>query len=621
MKRGRLILLLTVALVALGHRSDGQQARSAAEQLGLAGSTPRGALIYLQARDLSALLKTWLASPVRDEFYKSRSFSAFANSRVYLKLQQRREDFEKALGFGLGEDRLAELAGGTSALAIYDIGALEMVFVTRSPRERAIATMMFKQAPQFQERAAEGLAYYVRDVSTDFGRLNQQFCFAYTGGKLIVTTTEGLMVRALRNEKGDGSDSLLPDVLATVEKARGFATHEVTMWLDQGKLNANRYFNNYWLHQNVRGTGGDGSTLAGIESGLVDLQLTRDSMVEQRWFVLRADAPERRPAPVSGDQASAFAKLAPPDAQLVEVRAGNPGGRLGETIFRSLFGKLPDEARLSNQAPDHTRSSDGEGGGRARAERYSRLDTRFDKDVDDDMALSRPQLATAQTPQASAPQSSLQSPGLSARLEELISATSPSGYCEIVRSRMDQGRPFARFERAVVVEMKPGATLDRAALEKVVADEMRARFVVSGVDPQLAWQADSSVRYLAQSLLEQGAAYAVSDRYLVLASSRELARDILQAGTNPAAPQKIDGQIEYYAVVKIAEARPVFDKLMSKLDGKTEAGGQDEEEGSGEVKFFSENVSSLIGASKIREARLRRATDGAVVSERVVYSW
>ncbi|HVF91125.1 MAG TPA: hypothetical protein VNH22_13745, partial [Blastocatellia bacterium] len=282
MKTGRLVLLLAVALAALGHRSDGQQARPVAEQLRLAGSTPRGALLYLQARDLSALLKTWLASPVRDGFYKSRSFSAFSNSRVYLKLQQRREDFEKALGFGLGEDRLAELAGGISALAIYDIGALEMVFVTEAPRERAIATVMFRQAPQFQERSADGKAYYVREVTTDLGRLNQQFCFAYTGGKLIVTTTEGLMVRALRNEKGDGADSLLPSVLATAQQAGGFAAHEVTMWLDQGRLNANRYFNNYWLHQNVREAGGDDSTLAGIESGLVDLQLTRESMVEQR---------------------------------------------------------------------------------------------------------------------------------------------------------------------------------------------------------------------------------------------------------------------------------------------------------------------------------------------------
>jgi hypothetical protein len=308
---------------------------------------------------------------------------------------------------------------------------------------------------------------------------------------------------------------------------------------------------------------------------------------------------------------------------LIEVRAGNPGGRLGETIFGSLFGKLPDETRLSSQVPDHTRSSDDEAGGRARTERYSRLDTRFDKDVDDDMSLNPPRPASA-TAQAndSVPQAS-RAPGMTARLEEVLSATSPVGYCEIARSRMDQGRPFARFERAVVVEMRAGAALDRAALEKAVADEMRSRFVVSGVDPQLAWQADSSVRYLAQSLLEQGAAYSVSDRYLVLASSRELARDIMAAASGPSAPQKIDGQVEFYAVVRIADAKPVFDRLMSKLDGKVEtsgAAGQDEEE-SGEVKFFSENISSLLGASGIKEARLRRATEGAVVSERLVYSW
>jgi len=39
---------------------------------------------------------------------------------------------------------------------------------------------------------------------------------------------------------------------------------------------------------------------------------------------------------------------------------------------------------------------------------------------------------------------------------------------------------------------------------------------------------ESGVRYLAQSLMEQGSAYAVSDEFLVLASSREFARDILK---------------------------------------------------------------------------------------------
>jgi len=229
MRINRIVILFLVAVATLAHQSDGQSARPVSEQLPLAGVTPRGAMLYVQARDLSALMKMWVASGVRDKFYKSKSFADFSDSHAYLKLQGRKKDFETALGFGLDEGRLAELAGGASAVAVYDIGKLELVFVTEVGRERAIATAMFKQAPQFQERSSDSGVYYVRDVTTDGGRLNQQFCFAHSSGKLLVTTSEGLMIRALANAKSAGADSLLADVTAMAELAKGFAAHEVTM--------------------------------------------------------------------------------------------------------------------------------------------------------------------------------------------------------------------------------------------------------------------------------------------------------------------------------------------------------------------------------------------------------
>jgi hypothetical protein len=155
---------------------------------------------------------------------------------------------------------------------------------------------------------------------------------------------------------------------------------------------------------------------------------------------------------------------------------------------------------------------------------------------------------------------------------------------------------------------------------------VRARFVVAGIDPKLGWQDEASVRHLAQSLLEQGAAYSISGKYLVFASNKEFARDILQAASTPAlAPAtKIDGALEFYSLIRVAEARPVFDKLMSKLDGKEEksAANQDQdEESSSTINFFSDNISSLISASTIREVRLHREVSGAIATERILYSW
>src|SRR5438552_11923500 len=167
MRTKKLILLIAVAMLALAHRSDGQQTRPVGEQLKLAAVMPRGAMVYVQAGDLAALMKTWLASPVRSKFYDSASFAAFQKSHVYLKLQDRKKDFETAIGVGLDEKRLAELAGRASAVSVYDIGKLEIVFVTEVPRARAVASALFKLAPQFSERSADGTSYYVRDVTAD----------------------------------------------------------------------------------------------------------------------------------------------------------------------------------------------------------------------------------------------------------------------------------------------------------------------------------------------------------------------------------------------------------------------------------------------------------------------
>jgi hypothetical protein len=270
-------------------------------------------------------------------------------------------------------------------------------------------------------------------------------------------------------------------------------------------------------------------------------------------------------------------------------------------------------------------SSDEESGGRV--ERYSQLDARFDVDVDDEQAPSRGGNTSSRKAR---PEASTQKAPTS--FVTAITKLAPVAVCELTRSKADPDRPFVHFERAVVIEMKSEAALDRAALERAIIEEMRARFVVAGVDPRFGWQDDAGVRVLGQSLLEQGAAYVVTGKYLVLASSKQLAADIAQAAAATAEAPRIDGAVSFYALVRIADAKPVFDKLMAKLDGKVaeppapKAKKEDQEEESSDesannIKFFSDNVSSLVSATTIREMRLRREASGPLVVERLVYSF
>lgn len=619
MRIGKLIVLIMIGILTLAHQSDGQQARPVPEQLKLAGIMPRGAMVYVQANDLSALMKTWLASPVRTQFYDSASFAAFQKSRIYLKLQDRKKDFESAIGVGLDESRLAELAGRASAVSIYDIGKIEMVFVTEVPRVRAVASSLFKQAAQFSERSADGTSYYVRDVTTDGGRLNQQFCFAYLDGKLIVTTTEGLMIRAIGNGKAASSDSLLSDVLALAGEAAGFAAHDATMWLDQERLNANRYFGNYWIHHNTRGE------LAAVEAGLIDLRITREGMTEQRWLKKAAGGRGLDAGMIDAAQLAALMKFAPASAQLAQVHGTAAVERVSAAIEQALFGKLPEESWSPPEIPDRTHTS-GNDDENTRAERYSRLDARFDIDVDDEQA---PKRGKGSAGQKTAKPGSNETPGsgFKKNIDSILTSAATTAYSEFARSRTEAGKPFVRFERAIVAQLKPEA-VNREALERAIVDELRARFVVAGTQPRLEWQDDGAIRFVAQSLLEQGAAYSISGGYLVMASSKEFAHDIMQAAKAAASSaEKTDALLEgvdFYALVRVASAKPVFDTLVSKLDGRepqTKVARNKDDEEERDVKFFSENLSSLIAASAIRDVRLSRRSAGPLMTERVVYSW
>jgi hypothetical protein len=594
------ILFIAVLLAALAHRSDGQQRATVEQQLRIAALMPKGASVYVQTRDLSAVMRRWLASSQRAKFYKSASYKAFTRSRIYLKLADRIKDFEGAIGVGLDESRLTELAGGASAVAVYDIGNTELVLATELPRERAIVTALFKQAPKLQERTAEGENYYVAEVTTDAGRLKQQFCFAHVAGKLIVTTTEGLMLRVLRNLKQpQAADSLLPDVLATANQATGFGAGDLTLWLDQARLNETLYFRSYWIHDNT-------PQLSWMQTGIASLTFGVDAMREQRWFSAGAGAPPAgRGNAVTADTANGMLGIVPADAQLVRLYSDSTGSKLGAAAERTLLGTLRAVAPTGEAVPDQTSSS---GTGSLRRERYSRLDSRFDRDVDDEVPDAR-----------AAEAAGTQDTGLAKTLTGLLEPVSGGVFCEAARSRIDSERLFVEFDRAFVVLLKENSTLDRAALEGAILRELRARFAVAGVDPRLEWREDAGVRYVSQPLVRQNAAYAVSGRYLVLGSTREFVADVLKRTAAPA-PRIVDGPTNYVALVRLAASKPVFDRLMGVLDGKVAntASSDDEER---EIKFFSENLSSLVDALAVREMRVKQTREASGLREEVWYGW
>src|SRR5262245_45614808 len=102
------VLVVATLLAAGGWALEGAPVR-ASEPTRFAASMPRGALAYLELRDLGGLMKQWLASPSRGRYYASASYRAFRRSRLYLKLQDRLSDLQEGFGFELTEENLAKV--------------------------------------------------------------------------------------------------------------------------------------------------------------------------------------------------------------------------------------------------------------------------------------------------------------------------------------------------------------------------------------------------------------------------------------------------------------------------------------------------------------------------------
>src|SRR6185369_10014653 len=157
----------------------------------------------------------------------------------------------------------AEIAGGPSAIAIYDPGKLEVLVATEVPRERALASTLFAQAKSFEERkTAKGTTYYAREVSSDGGSLVQRIAFGYSGDRLWVGTSEALVAEALDGPQNGG---LGPSVGDTIKAAGDFTAHDLLVWFDMERTVRNKYFNLYWIQRNAK-------DLDGIASGIVDLE-------------------------------------------------------------------------------------------------------------------------------------------------------------------------------------------------------------------------------------------------------------------------------------------------------------------------------------------------------------
>ena len=136
-------------------------------------------------------MKDWEGSNEKKSWLASDNYKVFAHSRLFLRFKDAQQEFDAAAGFSPDMSLVDGAAGGNSALALYDIGNLEFLYVTRMPSARAYQTMLWQSRAKFQPRKSAGIDYFVRQEQRRLA------AFAVTNDLLLIATEEQAMASAL----------------------------------------------------------------------------------------------------------------------------------------------------------------------------------------------------------------------------------------------------------------------------------------------------------------------------------------------------------------------------------------------------------------------------------------
>ena len=125
---------------------------------------------------------------------------AIAELHLALKLISRWEEFNNALGFQFDAATPTGAAETRAAVAVYDIGQLDLIFIAPLSEEKIALTQFFQNKDRFEEaESPAGDVYYRQAVEADRGRQKQVLAFAALNGRFIVATNESLLLRTIAN--------------------------------------------------------------------------------------------------------------------------------------------------------------------------------------------------------------------------------------------------------------------------------------------------------------------------------------------------------------------------------------------------------------------------------------
>ncbi len=630
-RKYRKLIIVSAALALVVCVSLLVYARATREARGpyaLAADLPRGALVYAQCADLPALVKLWDESTFKQQLLSSTSFQQFARRHLALKLVERWTEYNDALGFTLDAGTLAAATQHKAAIAIYDIGRLDLVLIAPVSEEQSLAAAFFTHKDGFEEtELPDGTSYYRREAEVDLGRERQTLAFAWARGRFVLATDERLLLRTLANINGRAQKDRLADDPAFQTLSRELAPHLATVWVDQTALNRDWYFKSYWVQRNI-------AELQTLRAGLFDLEIQAGKWIEHRRFLLSGQT--TRPATsLPAADAQRLAALMPADAPYYKVRALARDGA-GALLRDTLLDRAPEDDGGGDGANWSWRSYDdsnfaaegedeaGYGNG------YDYLDQGYDRLIDDPVDARLRANDTRYDGELRAATESR----FVADLQRALAPARPLYAATAANPQTNAGPLFVEFRRAAALTLAAPDSLERAAFERALANLAQSRLTIAGVTAALQWTDGSQhIRTLTLPMLGRQLCYALSGHELIVANNTALVQAMLnaQTQTRPGGDTRAaaaTSALDELAVIRLDQRKQSFDQVFARLDAqRIKAYWQERKGAQGETappdssqEFFSGNVASLLDvAARVRAIEIKRSQQPGRLREEIEF--
>ena len=537
----------------------------------LARYVPSGPLLVLEARDFSQLLSNWNASPEKPLWLGSANYQVFSRSKLFLRLQEVHKEFTAAADFSPDLSLLESIAGTESVLALYDVGKVEFLYITKLPSARRLQSILWRTRANFEPRNVADSPYYVR-VEPASGRI---VAFAVTDDYLLLATSENQLAGALKLLAGDGGTPVTGQPWYADGVQAAGQPGEPRMVLDMGSIVRSSHFRSYWIQQNV-------SELRQYRAAVLDLHRSSGEIRERRVF-LRPEATDgAEPRPEQSSLVAELPRLVPDESGLYRVWSA-PKPQDGITLLeRKILARHTGTPPASNVAPGVVLS-----GGRVGSE--AALETRIDEP----------------------PPAPLQGGFAREPLRVILEQAGLKAVLHVQSSRPLSDSVFFGDESLIVLLADSDWNLGQA--RDALADSVRGLWTASRLGAQWSDQNQNGESYSELNGLTPLLA-AARGKYLFVANA---AGPLLAALSRMTAPAAGPGA-GYAAAFRHGRESGAYRRFMGQLDSL-----QIQRYGSSRNRppeFFSENVGSLSTTlARVREVSVRTEDRGDTVLQTVTY--